>query len=48
MTVDELKGAICKYFNDSAEFSAPFVKSPTNSPAPVGKYVSVGIDGVRQ
>ena len=42
MTVDELKGAICKYFNDSAEFSAPLVKSPTNSPA------SVGIDGVRQ
>ena len=24
MTVDELKGAICKYFNDSADFSALF------------------------
>lgn len=48
MTVDELKGAICKYFNDSEEFPSPFVKSPTNASAPVGTYIAVGVDSVEQ
>lgn len=48
MSIDEIKGALCKYFNDCERFSVQFIKSPTNSPAPVGCYVAVGIDSVEQ
>lgn len=49
MTVEEIKGAICKFFNHRAEFTGvPFIKSPNNSPAPVGCYVAVGCEAVQQ
>lgn len=48
MSIDEIKGALCKYFNECERFSVPFIKSPTNSPAPVGCYIAVGVDSVEQ
>jgi len=48
MTVDEVKAAICTYFNGKEGFDSQFIKSPTNRPAPVGRYISVGVDEVSQ
>lgn len=48
MNVEDIKGAICRYFNTSERFPVQFLKSPTNNPAPVGCYVAVGIDSVEQ
>lgn len=48
MTIDELKGAICKYFNKNSAFNVPFIKSPTEKAAPKGTYIAVKVDGVGQ
>lgn len=47
MTMDELKGFICRFFN-SMELGCSFVKGPTSKPATKGKYVSVGVSRVEQ
>lgn len=49
MTIDAIKGAICRFFNGRTEFQGvPFIKSPTNTPAPVGCYIATGCDAVQQ
>ena len=47
-TVENIKGEICKYFNEHALLGCPFVKSPSNYPAPVGTYVAVRVEDVEQ
>lgn len=46
--VELIKGAICEYFNTHTLIDCMFVKSPSNAPAPVGKYVAVRVEGVEQ
>lgn len=46
--IDDIKGAICTYFNNHRLMDCPFIKSPTNAPAPVGKYVAVRMEDVEQ
>lgn len=46
--VERIKGSIVEYFNDHALLDCPFIKAPSNFPAPVGKYVAVRIDQVEQ
>lgn len=49
MKIDDIKGAICTYFNGMELFcDCPFVKSPSNKPAPVGNYIAVSISDVQQ
>lgn len=48
MTIDQIKSAICSYFNKSANFKVPFIKSPTEKAAPKGTYIAVKVDGVSQ
>lgn len=48
MSVEGIKESVCRYFNGLDGQTTRFIKSPTNAPAPVGKYVSVGVDDVSQ
>lgn len=48
MTIDQIKSAVCSYFNKSENFSVPFVKSPNTNAAPKGTYIAVKVDGVEQ
>lgn len=45
---EDIKGAICRYFNEHPLMDCPFIQSPTNAPAPVGKYVAVRVEQVEQ
>lgn len=46
--VERIKGSIVEYFNDHALLDCPFIKAPSNLPAPIGKYVAVRIENVEQ
>ncbi|SHL04930.1 hypothetical protein [Fibrobacter sp. UWH4] len=46
--VEDIKGAICHYFNEHQLMDCPFVKAPSNIPAPVGKYIAVRVEQVEQ
>lgn len=46
--VERIKGSIAEYFNTHRLLDCPFVKSPSNYPAPVGKYVAVRVEDVDQ
>lgn len=46
--VERIKGSICDYFNNHQLLDCPFIKSPSNAPAPIGTYVAVGIEQVEQ
>lgn len=46
--MEEIKGAICHYFNGHPLMDCLFIKAPTNAPAPVGKYVAVRVEQVEQ
>lgn len=43
-----IKGSIVEYFNTHALLDCPFIKAPSNLPAPVGKYVAVRVEQVEQ
>lgn len=45
---EDIRGEICKYFNENELLDCPFIQSPSNDPAPVGKYVAVKIEDVGQ
>lgn len=46
--VERIKGSICSYFNENPLLDCPFIKAPSNRPAPVGTYVAVRIEQVEQ
>lgn len=46
--VERIKGSIVEYFNRSELVQCPFFKSPSNVPAPVGKYIAVRVEKVDQ
>lgn len=46
--VERIKGSIVEYFNEHALLDCPFIKAPSNLPAPVGTYVAVRIEQVEQ
>jgi hypothetical protein len=46
--VERIKGSIVEYFNDHALLDCPFIKAPSNLPAPVGTYVAVRVEQVEQ
>lgn len=46
--VERIKGSIVEYFNEHSLMDCPFIKSPSNMPAPVGKYIAVRIEDVEQ
>lgn len=46
--VERIKGSIVEYFNGHAILDCPFIKAPSNLPAPVGTYVAVRIEQVEQ
>lgn len=49
MKVDQIKGAICRFFNNREGFeNCPFIKAPSNKPAPAGNYIAVGLEAVQQ
>lgn len=45
---ETIKAEICRYFNEHELLDCPFIQSPTNDPAPVGKYVAVRVEDVEQ
>ena len=45
---EDIRGEICKYFNEHQLLDCPFIQAPSNSPAPVGKYVAVKVEDVEQ
>lgn len=45
---EDIRGEICKYFNEHALLDCPFIQAPSNDPAPVGKYVAVRVEDVEQ
>ena len=45
---ETIKAEICRYFNEHELLDCQFIQSPTNDPAPVGKYVSVRVEDVEQ
>lgn len=45
---ETIKAEICRYFNEHALLDCQFIQSPTNDPAPVGKYVAVRVEDVEQ
>ena len=44
---ETIKAEICRYFNEHELLDCPFIQSPTNAPAPVGKSVAVRVEAVR-
>lgn len=47
MKLDEIKTALCKYLNGIYP-DLPFIKAPTNTPAPVGNYIAIRALSVEQ
>lgn len=47
-TTERIKGSIVEYFNTHSLMDCPFIKVPSNLPAPVGKYVAVRVEQVEQ
>lgn len=45
---ETIKAEICRYFNEHELLDCQFIQSPTNDPAPVGKYVAVRVEDVEQ
>lgn len=45
---EDIRGEICKYFNEHQLLDCPFIQSPSNAPAPVGKYVAVKVEDIEQ
>ena len=45
---ETIKAEICRYFNEHELLECQFIQSPTNDPAPVGKYVAVRVEDVEQ
>lgn len=45
---ETIKAEICRYFNEHELLDCQFIQSPTNDPAPVGKYVAVRVEDVAQ
>lgn len=45
---ETIKAEICRYFNEHELMDCQFIQSPTNDPAPVGKYVAVRVEDVEQ
>lgn len=45
---EAIKAEICRYFNEHELMDCQFIQSPTNDPAPVGKYVAVRVEDVEQ
>lgn len=45
---EDIRGEICKYFNEHQLLDCPFIQAPSNAPAPVGKYVAVKVEDVEQ
>ena len=45
---ETIKAERCRYFNEHELLDCQFIQSPTNDPAPVGKYVAVRVEDVEQ